>query len=143
MWRRDESFLRSLPMFRDCSASELSAVQRLVERLPVRAGEILVREGSLTKEFFILVRGCAEVQRGGRLVSVLQPGECFGELALLDPAPRNATVRMRDDGEVLAVAQPAFWTLLRDHSSLSVRLLGDLAQRLHREQHVRIQGESG
>jgi CRP-like cAMP-binding protein len=71
------------------------------------------------------------VTRGDKLVQMLGPGDICGELAALDPAPRNATVTMVTDGTVLAMGQREFDTLLEDLPTLSRRVLVNLAHRVH------------
>jgi CRP-like cAMP-binding protein len=90
-----------------------------------------VNEGRRGHEFYVLLDGKAEVIHGGEQVAVLGPGQHFGELALLDPAPRSATVRMATDGEVLEITQHAFFELLEEVPILGRRLLAGLARRLH------------
>lgn len=125
--------LRSVAMFQTCTDKELLEIGRLAEQVDVRAGEVLVREGRLGHEFYVVVAGKAEVVRDGRTVAILGPGDCFGELALLDPHPRTATVTMVEAGEVLEISQREFWSLLRDVPALPLKLLQGMARRLHQE----------
>ena len=131
MRKQYEDFLRDVPVFSACTPKELTQIAQLVERLEVKAGDMLVRERTRTSEFFLLMRGTADVIRGGEVVATLSPGAHFGELAVLDPAPRNATVRMSEAGEVLVLGQREFYTLLRDVPGLVKQLLTGLAQRVH------------
>ena len=82
-----EDFLRAVPLFRACTRKELTEIVRLAERCDVAAGDQLVKEGTRTKEFYLIVDGKAEVSRAGSMLNVLGVGDHFGELALLDPAP--------------------------------------------------------
>ena len=131
MRQRYEEFLRAVPLFSACTRKELTEIARLAERLEVDAGEVLVKEGARTKEFYLILDGKAEVSRGGATLAVLGSGEYFGELALLDPAPRNATVTMTTSGQVLCLAQREFATLLTDVPTLTAQLLKGLARRIH------------
>lgn len=125
--------LRSVPMFQTCTDKELLQVARLAEQIDVPAGEVLVREGRLGHEFYVVAAGKAEVAHGDTVVAVLGPGDYFGELALLDPQPRTATVTMVEAGEVLEISQREFWSLLRDVPALPLKLLQGMARRLHAE----------
>ena len=133
MWRnRDRvAHLRAVPMFSALDDDELALVDRLAEKLDVPAGHVLMTEGAVGREFYVLLDGTAEVVRGTTTVATLGPGDHVGELALLDPEPRNATVTMTSDGEVLAVTQREFWQLLTDVPPLSRKVLQVLARRLH------------
>ncbi|GAC1363856.1 MAG: hypothetical protein NVSMB4_19990 [Acidimicrobiales bacterium] len=123
--------LRAVPMFQVCTDKELLLIAKLGEELPVKTGEAVVAEGTIGHEFYVLVSGKAEVTRTGRCVATLGPGDYFGELALLDPQPRTATVSMLSDGEVIEVSQREFWQLLTDVPALSRKLLQGMARRMH------------
>jgi CRP-like cAMP-binding protein len=131
MRNRYETYLRAVPVFSACTPKELTQIARLVERVDVKAGDTLVREGTRTAEFYIIMNGEAAVSRAGEHVATLGPGQHFGELALLDPAPRNATVTMTSSGEVLVLAQREFHLLVREVPGLQKQLLTGLAQRVH------------
>lgn len=64
-------------------------------------GTTVLREGEAATSFFLVARGRVEVVRGDLVVSTLGPGSVFGEMALLSQAPRSATVRVRDDADLL------------------------------------------
>jgi CRP-like cAMP-binding protein len=65
----------------------------------VAAGTTIVNEGEDGDEFFVILDGTARVSRQGRKIATLGPGSGFGELALFDNAPRNATVVADTDME--------------------------------------------
>ena len=73
---------------------------------PCPAGKVVVSEGAAGTEFFVILDGRARVERHGREVASLGPGGFFGDLALLDRAPRNASV-IADSELELAEARPA------------------------------------
>lgn len=118
-------------MFQVCTDKELTLIAKLGEELPVRPGEEVVTEGKVGHEFYVVVSGQAEVTRSGRSIATLGPGDYFGELALLDPQPRSATVTMLSDGAVLEVSQREFWQLLTDVPALARKLLQGMARRMH------------
>jgi CRP-like cAMP-binding protein len=126
-----EEYLRAVPMFSACRSRELSHIAQLVERVEVKEGDILVKEGTRTREFFIIMEGEAQVSRRGRALAMLGTGRYFGELALLDPSPRNATVTMSTNGQVLVLTQRDFFALIRDVPTLVKALLTGLAKRVH------------
>ncbi len=136
---RSDSFVETLatvPLFSACSKKELQLVAKSAERLQIAAGKVVVTEGAAGSEFFVIIEGRARVERHGRQVNVIGSGGFFGDLALLDRAPRNASVIRDSDLEVARIGQRAFDTLL-DHPGFSKKLLAGLARRL-REQDARI-----
>ena len=131
--RRAEQYQRVLlkvPMFQACTKRELTMVSRLAEDVRYEPGDVLVREGARGEEFFVIVEGQAEVGRGGRKVAVLGPGDFFGELALLDPAPRDATVTALTPMEVVVLGRREFTGLLAEVPTIARRLLLGMARRL-------------
>ena len=96
---RSNSFvdtLSTVPLFSACSKKELQMVAKSADRVTVPAGKVVVNEGAAGTEFFVILGGQARVERHGRQVATLGPGGFFGDLALLDRAPRNASVMPND-----------------------------------------------
>ena len=134
MARRADEYLKHLskvPMFRALSKRDLQLVKRLAEDHEIAGGDDLVKQGSRGHEFFIIVSGKATVRRNGKKIGTLGPGDYFGELALLDPAPRNATVTADQPMEVLILNDREFSGLLAEVPTLSRKILTGMARRLH------------
>jgi CRP/FNR family cyclic AMP-dependent transcriptional regulator len=92
--------LRELTLFSDTRRSELARVARLLTRVDLPAGKVLVREGARGKEFMIIIEGEAAVTKGGETIATLGRGDLVGEMALLDEngsGIRNATVTALTD----------------------------------------------
>jgi len=133
---RSDSFLdalASVPLFAACSRKELQLVEKQGERRTVTAGTALVAEGSLGAEFFVILDGTARVERHGKKVATLGSGSYFGELSLLDRAPRNATVVAETEVELVVLGQRAFDSLLDSIPKFDKKLLAGLARRLRQE----------
>ena len=122
--------LKSIWLFSGCSASELRKIRSSLDALTVPAGKILVEEGRIGQEFFIIVDGRASVTRNGRTVATLEAGSHFGELALLDRRPRSASVVSETDMDVLVMSQRQFNGVLESVPTISRKLLSALATRL-------------
>lgn len=122
--------LGAVPLFSRCSRRELQIVVRHTEIADVPPGGVIVSEGEEGDAFFVVLSGRARVSRGGRTRGVLEPGAYFGELALLDPAPRSATVKAETDVQVGVLGTRMFRILLRELPTISERLLAGLAREL-------------
>jgi CRP-like cAMP-binding protein len=137
---RSDSFVETLatvPLFSACSKKELQLVAKSADQVTYPAGRAVVTEGAAGAEFFVILDGHARVERHGKQVATLGPGGFFGDLALLDRAPRNASVIADSELAVAKLGQRAFDALL-DHPGFSKKLLAGLARRL-REQDARNQ----
>jgi CRP-like cAMP-binding protein len=80
-------------------------------------GEDIVVEGTLGDSLYLILSGAAEVHVGAgetRPLATLRPGEFFGEMSLVEPAVRSATVRAVDDCELFRVPHYALSNLLED-----------------------------
>ncbi len=102
----------------------------MADEVIVSAGRELIRQGDLGREFVVIEEGEALVERNGKEIARLGPGEWFGELALLDDHIRNATVRAVTDVAVQVIDRRAFQTLLEDMPALALSLLRGTARRL-------------
>jgi serine/threonine-protein kinase len=106
-----------------------------------RAGQVIVAEGDSADAAYVIVEGSCDVQRGAgsqrELLRTLQPGDVFGETALLSAEPRTATVTAREPVTVKVVTREAFDREL-GHSAWLGALVRQLAQRfLELERRVR------
>ena len=94
------------------------------------AGKLVVEEGRIGLEFFLIVTGTASVTRSGKKVATLGPGDHFGELALLDRRPRSASVVSETDMDVLVLSQRQFNGLLESVPTIARKMLAAMANRL-------------
>src|SRR4051794_766037 len=130
--RQSEYFdhLAKVPLFSQCSTAELKSLAKRTTDIVVRAGAVLVKERQGGYEFFVVVAGAADVERGGQTVAELTGGDFFGELALLDRALRDATVTARTDMELIVLGQWEFEEALSEAPGMTRRLLSGMARRL-------------
>jgi CRP-like cAMP-binding protein len=129
---RDEKLehLAQVRLFSSLNKKELRLVGRASDQVRVPTGKILVEEGGVGHEFFLILEGQAVVRRGGRRIAMLGPGQYFGEMALLDRGPRTATVVADTDMNLLVLGQREFAGLLDQVPTLSYKLLATMAARL-------------
>lgn len=128
--RQLASGLAAVPLFAACSKRDLQIVARHTEVVEVPAGTPVIEEGGKGDAFFFILAGEAAVRRRGRTAAKLGPGQFFGELALLDPAPRDATVVALSPLTVGVLGARAFRAIVRDVPNMSDKLLRGMAQRL-------------
>lgn len=122
--------LQQVPLFADLSRKDLAHVDRLATRLDRPAGNVLLREGELAHEMYVIVDGTAEVVRDDEVLGELGPGDFVGEMALLAHARRTSTVRATSDLTVLHLEGRSFHQLLEDVPSIAVQLAITMAERI-------------
>ena len=137
----DEAVVRTAPLFSaldDESAATLRASMTMVK---VPKGNTLFKEGDAGDRLFVVVEGklklgTSSIDGRENLLSILGPGDMFGELSLFDPGPRTATAAAVTDARVLALAHDQVIGLVTQHPQVSLELLARLAQRLRRTNEV-------
>jgi CRP-like cAMP-binding protein len=107
-------WLRTIALFADCSNPDLAEVMRFATVLDLPAGRTLTRQGDVGRECFVTTEGGTSIERNG-IVSLPTQGEVVGELALLDHAPRTATVTTTAPTRVLVMSQREFTSLCRSN----------------------------
>jgi CRP/FNR family cyclic AMP-dependent transcriptional regulator len=122
--------LSKIWLFSTSSAKDLRTVRKALEEVTVPPGRVLCEQGTIGREFFLIMKGEASVRRNGRKVATLGPGQYFGELALLDRRPRSATVVSDNDMTLLVLGQRQFNGVLDAVPALSRKMLAAMATRL-------------
>jgi CRP/FNR family transcriptional regulator, cyclic AMP receptor protein len=122
--------LGSVPLFSACSKKELQAIARASVEVDIPDGRTFVEQGETGREAFIIIDGKADVARNGRKIATLGPGDCVGELALLDRGPRTASVTAKGPLKLLVLGPREFSGLLDEVPTLTHKLLAALATRV-------------
>jgi CRP-like cAMP-binding protein len=128
-----DAYIRSLSkmaLFSECTKRELQIIATNTDEVEVDAGYVLMTEGNIGQEAFIILSGTAAVMRNGRKVASLGRGSIFGELSLLDPGKRTATVVAETDMDLLVVTGRGLQTTIKAAPAIAVKLLRNLAARL-------------
>jgi CRP-like cAMP-binding protein len=125
-----EKLVSTVPLFSGLSRKELSQVASLADELDFKPGKVLIREGDPGREFFILVEGAAEISRGGKTIAKRQPGDFFGEVALMCDRPRVATVTTTEPSVALVITDRDFRTLVAKSPKIALKVLQAVGERL-------------
>lgn len=122
------NLLQDHPMFAALTQRELTEVAGMAEVLMVEQGDVVMQEGMDGDTFFLLQSGELRVSVGGKFVTTLRPGACIGEMAVLDPGPRSATVTATRSSELLCFERRRFEALLASDSLAAHKLVFALAK---------------
>lgn len=95
-----------------------------------KAGETILTEGEDGDSAYLLVSGAVKVTVGANRVAVLNAGEVFGEMSLLDPGPRSATVTATTDVECTVTTYDEFIVSLQDRPEQAIIFMRTLVRRL-------------
>lgn len=126
----DHEWLRTIPLLSACTPDELRAIDRNTTTHRFGAGDVLMHEGALGHEFFVIVDGTVRVCLPGQAEALVGPGGFVGEMALLGHRRRSATVVAETDVTVLVSSAQEFETCLDSAPQLARGLLSGVAERL-------------
>jgi CRP/FNR family transcriptional regulator, cyclic AMP receptor protein len=125
------------PLFAGIEPDELTRIAETMVRRRYRRNEVIFHEGDPGDALHVVVEGHVKITRESTdgaeaIVVVLSPGDAFGELVLLDGAPRSATATATEPTETVTLSRSVFAELLDGESPFRWRLLGGIAQRVRR-----------
>ena len=105
-----------------------------MQTVAFKVGDTIISEGDDGDTAFFIVAGTVEVIIGqgadARRLGWLNEGETFGEMSLIEPGPRSATVKAATDVECLAASYEEFITAIEDHPERAVAFMKTLVRRL-------------
>jgi len=122
--------VRGLPLFQHLSYKEQVAILSIAHSRIFEPGAEIVKQGDPGQEMFIIVDGEVSVVRDGVTIAELGPGGHFGEMSIVDDAPRSASVRAKKRTDVLTIGQAEIGGLMRLDPVLAVKILWTLVQAL-------------
>lgn len=114
--------LERVPLFQKLTKRHLRGVARLAELKRYGSGAVVVHAGARGDAFYVILDGSARVQTPDGHTRDLHEGDYFGELALLDGAPRAATVSATSSLATARIARTGFLRLLREEPAIGVGL---------------------
>lgn len=137
--------LRLIPFFSDLSDDVLGAIEKYCRREHYGRGELVFAEGDFGDRMYIIQSGQVKVisERNGseKIFSYLNPGNFFGETALLTGEPRNAGVRVVIDSDLISLGRQELHELIESYPTIAVEISRELSRRLTRQIQTPVQQE--
>jgi CRP-like cAMP-binding protein len=133
----EEEVVRRAPLFTALDETAAVSLRASMDTVKIAKGSILFKEGDDGEHLYVIVDGKLKLGTSsgdGRenLLSILGPGEMFGELSLFDPGPRTSTATAVTDAKLLSLGHEKVIPWLKQHPEVSLQLLTRLSQRLRR-----------
>jgi CRP/FNR family transcriptional regulator, cyclic AMP receptor protein len=133
----DQEVIRKAPLFTALDDAASASLLANMVSVKIPKGTILFAEGDGGDQLYVIAEGKLKLGTSsgdGRenLLSILGPGEMFGELSLFDPGPRTSTATAVTDAKLLSLGQEKLLPWLVENPKVSLQLLASLAQRLRR-----------
>jgi CRP-like cAMP-binding protein len=126
----NEAFLSRVPIFESCSADQIASILAVAQEHTYDCGQIIVTQGTPGQAFYLITSGRVAIERDGSPLGAFGAGDFFGEMSLLDNAPRSATIRAIDETHCLMLSSWDFKSLLERMPEIAIRLLEVLSRRL-------------
>jgi CRP-like cAMP-binding protein len=124
-------FLRKVSLFAGLPPEDLKQVAAIGLEQLYQDGEEIVHQGDLGDELFIIISGQVRVIKGsGEELAIRGAGEYVGEMALLDQAPRSATLESKGEVRLLSIEKDDFDSILRQRPEVSLAIITVLCERL-------------
>ena len=122
--------LKTVSIFAGTPDEILAEVASLLEEVALIEGETIFEKGDAGDSMYIIVDGQVRVHDGGRTLNYLGEGDVFGEMAVLDPEPRLASVTAVEDTRLFRLDQEPFYELMDDRIEVARGIIRVLSQHL-------------
>ena len=120
--------LRRIPLFQHMAYKELLGILGVARGRQFQGGQTIINECEAGDELFVIFRGKVDVMKGGMAIATLRAGGHFGEMGLVDQAPRSATVVAVEETSAISIDRENLLKLMRRDSLLAVKLLWSFVQ---------------
>ena len=120
--------LRRIPLFQHMTYKELLSILSIARGRQFEKGQHIINEGEHGNEMYVLFRGKVDVLKSGHRIAQLGGGGHFGEMGLVDRAPRSATVVAAEDTSAISIDRDTLLKLMRREALLAVKLLWSFVQ---------------
>ena len=124
------------PLFSHVTKKGLAAIAEKAVSKEFAAGTKIVSAGTTGTGFYLILSGGAEVVREDKVVAKFGVGDFFGEMALIDGAPRSADVVATEDTVCLVISLWALKGIIAVTPEIAVEMLEELVQRLRKTEHA-------
>jgi hypothetical protein len=131
--------LKSVGLFKEISAEDLSYIAGIAEETEVAAGKLIFQEGDYGDCLYIIIGGSVRIHRGERELAVLGRMQSLGEMAVLDGSPRSASATALEDTTMIKVDREQFLDVMRSSPEIMQGIIRLLLVRL-REANEKISG---
>ena len=125
--------LSRVPLLANSAPKELEFLATRTDEVQVEAGRTLIRQGSPSDSFYVLLDGEAEVAVDGKARPPLGPGRFFGEISMLDRGPATATVVTKTPARLMVMSHAQFRDAIKANDQLLSHVLSAAADRLRRD----------
>jgi CRP/FNR family transcriptional regulator, cyclic AMP receptor protein len=122
--------LKSIDLFSQIRGEALTQVALVSSEVEHEQGDEVFAEGENGDALYLVLGGKVRIHKKGRMIAELGERECFGEMAILDPSPRSATVTAIADTTLLRIAREDFQEIVAEKPEIALGIINVLTRRL-------------
>jgi len=123
-------YLKSSDVFGGIAAENLSRLAAIADESSWPSGSVVFREGDAGDALYVVLSGSVSIVKEGVGIATLRKGSCFGEMAVLDGAPRSADASVCDEAVLLRISSEEFYEALAEDPRLMQNVIAVLTRRL-------------
>ena len=123
-------YLKSSDVFGGIAAENLSRLAAIADESSWPSGSVVFREGDAGDALYVVLSGSVRIVKEGVEIATLRKGSCFGEMAVLDGAPRSADAAVSDEAVLLRISSEEFYEALAEDPRLMQNVIAVLTRRL-------------
>lgn len=122
--------LRQVPLFSGLDRKHIELLGQIADEVDVPDGRALTRQGHSGSEFFVVEDGHVTIDRDGKRLATLGPGDFLGEIALIDGQPRTATATAQGATRLIVIGRRGFHTLMDQYPTVRDAVMEALCRRV-------------
>ncbi len=122
--------LKSIELFSQIPGEDLAHVALISVEEARESGEVIFTEGEPSDALYLILDGRVRLHRQEQVIAELGERQCFGEMAILDTAPRSETVTAIEDASLLKITREDFQEVLSEKPEIALCVIRVLARRL-------------
>ena len=124
------AILEGVDIFANTPNYILASIAAILEEITLYPGETFIEEGAIEDSMYIVVEGEVQVHSQGKPITKYGPGKSVGELAVLDPEPRSASVSAIDDAFLFRIDKEPFDEVMADRPEVAQAVITSLCRRI-------------
>jgi CRP/FNR family cyclic AMP-dependent transcriptional regulator len=125
---KEKEALSKIYLFKELTQSEMDTLVSISKTKKAKKNEVIFKEGEEGDAFYVIIIGSVRISTivpgvGEEALTILREGEYFGEMALIDDAPRSASAIANEDTHLLLIGKENFRKLLAEETGIAYKLL--------------------
>ncbi|HNY11406.1 MAG TPA: cyclic nucleotide-binding domain-containing protein [Candidatus Wallbacteria bacterium] len=128
--------LKQIPIFSSLSDMHVEKIREIIEEISVSKGGVIFRQGEAGDAFYIIISGKVKIAKREeteeKTISILKEGDFFGEMALLEEAPRMASAICVDDSKLYKISQKNFGYIMLLNPAISLKIMRFMSDRVRK-----------